>query len=356
MLPITDFLPQIADTLSRQNNLVLQAEPGAGKSTALPLSLIDAAWLGDKKIVMLEPRRVAAKSIAYYLARQLGEKVGERVGYQVKNERRISENTILEVVTEGILTRRLQNDPELSNVGLIIFDEFHERSLQGDLALMFALEVQQSIRDDLKILVMSATIDTAAVAGYLSHAQNEKTAVIECPGRAYPVGVSYLESDSIQSGRVGNHHSGRNNIGLNNTGLNNSGLFNNGLNLKVAQALSTVLVSSSIDSSNQGSSKKGDTLVFLPGQADIKRCLSDAQSTYHEENNLVFLPLYGGLSIEQQECASWLKRVRGSSLIYSVKSTVAVVADTSTHADEPKWFTLRTLKLYSVSLFKPMRL
>ena len=323
MLPITDFLPQIADTLSRQNNLVLQAEPGAGKSTALPLSLIDAAWLGDKKIVMLEPRRVAAKSIAYYLARQLGEKVGGRVGYQVKNERRISENTILEVVTEGILTRRLQNDPELSNVGLIIFDEFHERSLQGDLALMFALEVQQSIRDDLKILVMSATIDTAAVAGYLSHAQNEKTAVIECPGRAYPVGVSYLESDSIQSGRVGNHHSGRNNIGLNNTGLFNSGLFNNGLNLKVAQALSTVLVSSSIDSSspdssspgfsnqgssnqgssNQGSSKKGDTLVFLPGQADIKRCLSDAQSTYHEEDNLVFLPLYGGLSIEQQECA-----------------------------------------------------
>ena len=258
MLPITKFLPQVSTTLALNNNLVLQAEPGAGKSTALPLSLLDAEWLGDKKIVMLEPRRVAAKSIAYYLAKQLGEKVGERVGYQVKNDRKISENTILEIVTEGILTRRLQNDPELTRVGLIIFDEFHERSLHTDLALMLALEVQQTIREDLKLLVMSATIDTAEISAYLDNAP-----VIKCPGRAFPVSVDYIHSN------------------------------NRYLSSQVIHALKSVL----------RAEKKGDTLVFLPGQADIKRCLSEAINTFTDDTNLVFLPLYGGLSIVQQERA-----------------------------------------------------
>ena len=173
---------------------MLQAEPGAGKSTALPLSLIDAHWLGDKKIIMLEPRRVAAKSIAYYLAKQLGEKVGERIGYQVKNDRKISQNTVLEIVTEGILTRRLQSDPELNDIGLIIFDEFHERTIHSDLALMLALEIQQTIREDLKLLVMSATIDTNAISKYL-----DKAPIIKCPGRAYPVSVDYVSSRDYQT-------------------------------------------------------------------------------------------------------------------------------------------------------------
>jgi ATP-dependent helicase HrpB len=262
LLPITKFLPQVSDCLSLNNNLVLQAEPGAGKSTALPLSLIDAEWLGHQKIVMLEPRRVAAKSIAYYLAKLLGEKVGERIGYQVKNDRKISENTVLEIVTEGILTRRLQSDPEISDVGLIIFDEFHERSIHSDLALMLALEVQQTIREDLKLLVMSATIDTNTISKYLDNAS-----VIKCPGRAYPVSLDYVHSGNAKE--------------------------NSYLSLKVMKALRPVL----------SSDKKGDTLVFLPGQADIKRCLSEAKSSFHEDQNLVFLPLYGGLSIDQQEQA-----------------------------------------------------
>jgi len=236
----------------------LQAEPGAGKSTVLPLSLINADWLAGNKIVMLEPRRVAAKTIAYYLAKQLGEKVGERIGYQVKNDRRVSENTILEIVTEGILTRRLQSDPELTGVGLIILDEFHERSIHTDLALMLALEVQQTIREDLKLLVMSATIDTDKIASYLDSAP-----IIKCPGRVYPVSVDYLHTD------------------------------NSYLSLKVIKALRSALLTNT----------KGDTLIFLPGQADIKRCISEAENTFHDQDNLVFLPLYGGLSINQQEQA-----------------------------------------------------
>ena len=236
----------------------MQAEPGAGKSTVLPLSLINADWLAGNKIVMLEPRRVAAKTIAYYLAKQLGEKVGERIGYQVKNDRRVSENTILEIVTEGILTRRLQSDPELTGVGLIILDEFHERSIHTDLALMLALEVQQTIREDLKLLVMSATIDTDKIASYLDSAP-----IIKCPGRVYPVSVDYLHTD------------------------------NSYLSLKVIKALRSALLTNT----------KGDTLIFLPGQADIKRCISEAENTFHDQDNLVFLPLYGGLSINQQEQA-----------------------------------------------------
>ncbi len=184
ILPITEYLPKI-NRLLTTNNVVLQAEPGAGKSTALPLSLLDVEWLKGKKIVMLEPRRVAAKSIANYLAGKLGEKVGQRVGYQIKNDRKISKDTVLEIVTEGILTRRLQNDPEMEDVGLIIFDEFHERSLNGDLSLLLSLEVQQTIRDDLKLLVMSATIDTTIMSEYMGGAE-----VIKCPGRTFPISVT----------------------------------------------------------------------------------------------------------------------------------------------------------------------
>lgn len=262
MLPISQYLPQVSDCLSNNSNLVLQAEPGAGKSTTLPLSLIDAHWLGDKKIIMLEPRRLAAKSIAYYLAKQLGEKVGGRIGYQVKNDRKISENTVLEIVTEGILSRRLLSDPELNDVGLIIFDEFHERTIHSDLALMLALEIQQTIREDLKLLVMSATIDTNVISEYLG-----KAPIIKCPGRAYPVSVDYVSSKDYQT--------------------------NSHLSSKVINTLKSVL----------SADKQGDTLVFLPGQADIKRCLSEAQNTFSDNPNLIFLPLYGGLSIDQQEQA-----------------------------------------------------
>lgn len=262
LLPIHAFLDDIQQTLAQQASLVLQAEPGAGKSTVVPLALLSAAWLEGKKIIMLEPRRVAAKSIAHYLARQLGEKVGERVGYHVKNDRKIGTNTQLEIVTEGMLTRRLQADSEISDIGLIIFDEFHERSLQADLGLMLALEVQQVLRDDLRLLVMSATIDTPFIAAYLGPG-DKSTAVIECPGRVFPVTVSYLDGKFYH------------------------------LSEHVLSALQQILVDAD----------QGDVLVFLPGQADISRCLEGAKSTWGDRADVVFLPLFGSLTMAQQEQA-----------------------------------------------------
>lgn len=254
MLPIHAFITQIQEILSQSQTLVLQAEPGAGKSTAVPLSLLDAPFLKGKKIVLLEPRRVAAKSIAFYLAKLLGEKVGQRIGYQIRNERKISSDTVLEIVTEGVLTRRLQNDPELRDVGLIIFDEFHERSLHADLALMLALEVQQAYRDDLKLLVMSATIDTHLLAHYLCHAP-----VLKCPGRSYPVAIEYIS--------------------------NTQGY----LEQQVMRALNVVL----------NNSCAGDVLVFLPGQGEIKKAIQLARAQVGSSCDL--LPLYGGLPLAQQE-------------------------------------------------------
>ena len=254
MLPIEKYIPEITSKLSKGNSLVLQAEPGAGKSTIVPLRLLKANFLNGKKIIMLEPRRVAVKSIAYYLAKLLGEKVGQRVGYQIRNERKTSADTILEIVTEGVLTRRLQNDPELSNVGLIIFDEFHERSIHADLALMLALEVQEAYREDLKLLVMSATIDTEQISDYLNQAP-----ILKCPERSFPVEVEYL-------GKAKSH-----------------------LSIQVIKALNHVLQET----------VNGDILVFLPGQADIKRCIQLALEQNY--SNVDFLPLYGGLPLSQQE-------------------------------------------------------
>ncbi|MFT6139830.1 MAG: ATP-dependent helicase HrpB [Psychromonas sp.] len=254
MLPIDDFIPQIQEALSQYSALVLQAEPGAGKSTAVPLSLLGAPFLKGKKIILLEPRRVAVKSIAFYLAKLLGEKVGQRIGYQIRNERKISADTVLEIVTEGVLTRRLQNDPELSDVGLIIFDEFHERSIHADLALMLALEVQQAYRDDLTLLVMSATIDTTLLSDYLNHAP-----VIKCPGRAYPVEVEYSSNTQRY------------------------------LDQQVMRALKMVF----------NETTTGDILIFLPGQGEIKRAIQLAKQQFG--SSLDLLPLHGGLSLSQQE-------------------------------------------------------
>lgn len=282
ILPITEFMPKILSALSAENNLILQAEPGAGKSTELPLSLLGVNWLKGKKILMLEPRRVAAKSIAYYLAKKLGEKVGQTIGYQIKNERKISKETILEIVTEGILTRRLQSDPEISNVGLIIFDEFHERSIHADLSLLLSLEVQQTIREDLKLLVMSATIDTKLMSQYMGEAT-----VIECPGRAFPVSVHYANM------------SGKARINAN----SNRNKSSNKPNL-VASIISTLR-----DLLQQPSN--GDVLVFLPGQGDIKKCISECNAIFNSDlssdirpafnSKVDFLPLYGGLPLSEQE-------------------------------------------------------
>jgi len=165
-LPVHEIAKSLGRTLERSGRAVLSAPPGSGKTTVLPLELIEEPWLTGG-ILMLEPRRLAARAAASRMAWLCGEVVGQRIGYQVRLERRTSRETRIEVVTEGILTRRLQRDPELKGVGLVIFDEFHERSLQADLALALCLDVADGLRDDLRLLVMSATLDTSAVAEML---------------------------------------------------------------------------------------------------------------------------------------------------------------------------------------------
>ena len=162
MFPVEEKIGEIAAALARNRDVVLTAPPGSGKTTCVPPALLDAPWLKGRKIVMLEPRRIAARTCAQYISRKLGEPVGGTVGYQVRLERKVSAKTRLEIVTEGLLANRILADPELNDVGLVIFDEFHERSLPCDLAFALALEVRRALRPDLRLLVMSATL--AAVA------------------------------------------------------------------------------------------------------------------------------------------------------------------------------------------------
>jgi len=259
-LPITQVIPDVREKLQHHNRLVLQAPPGAGKTTALPLALLDAPWLEGKKIIMLEPRRLAVRTAATRMAEMLGEKVGKRIGYQVKMDSVQSERTRLLIVTEGILTRKLQHDPALEDVALIIFDEFHERSLHADLSLALSLESQTILRDDLKILVMSATLNTDAISKLLNNAP-----VIESQGRSYPVERIYLDPDTPQPS------------------FKEIGTF-------TAQA---VLRSLKAD--------EGNILVFLPGVRQIK----DVEKLLrpHIGNNILLAPLYGNLSKEAQHQA-----------------------------------------------------
>src|ERR1700737_3377850 len=158
-LPINEALPALSDALATHTRVLLQAPPGAGKSTIVPLALLDTTWLGPKKILMLEPRRIAARAVAARMAQLMGEPVGRTVGYRTRLDTRVSRDTRIEVVTEGILTRMLQENSELVDVSCVIFDEFHERSLNADLGLALCIESQQTLREDLRLLVMSATLD-----------------------------------------------------------------------------------------------------------------------------------------------------------------------------------------------------
>ena len=187
--PILEVVPSLRSHLENQNIVILQAPPGAGKSTVLPLELMNEAWLNGKKIIMLEPRRLAAKSVAQRMAGILDEDIGERVGYRVRFESRVSKQTRIEVVTEGILTRMLQTDNSLEEAGLVIFDEFHERSLHADLALALCLQAQQLLRDDLRILIMSATLDGEQLSSLL------KAPIVTSQGKQFPVTIKYLGDD-----------------------------------------------------------------------------------------------------------------------------------------------------------------
>jgi ATP-dependent helicase HrpB len=187
-LPITHVLPEVQKALLHHHRLVVQAPPGAGKTTALPLALLDAPWRAGRKILMLEPRRLAVRSSAARMAQMLGEKVGQRIGYRIKMDAVESARTEILIVTEGILTRMLQHDPALEDVALIVFDEYHERSLHADLSLALALESQAILREDLKLLIMSATLNTSAIATLLGGAP-----IVQSKGRSFPVKRIYLD-------------------------------------------------------------------------------------------------------------------------------------------------------------------
>ncbi|WP_313214379.1 ATP-dependent helicase HrpB [Stenotrophomonas acidaminiphila] len=250
--PISPLLPAIADSLAAHPRLVLEAPPGAGKTTQVPLALLDAPWLHGGRIVMLEPRRVAARSAAQFMARQLGEPVGETVGYRIRFENRISARTRIEVVTEGILTRMLQDDPLLDGVGALLFDEFHERHLSADLGLALALDVQAGLREDLRIVVMSATLDGERLAAFLGAPR------LSSEGRGFPVEVAHFPPRREEA-----------------------------LEAQARRAVEHALAA-----------HPGDVLVFLPGQREIAR-VQTALDTVRAAGTDV-LPLHGELPVEQQ--------------------------------------------------------
>ena len=197
-LPITDVLPQICQHLFESDELVLEAPPGAGKTTCVPLALLEQPWLSHQKILMLEPRRLAARAAAERMAQLLGEKVGDTVGYRVRLDSKVSARTRVEVVTEGILTRLLQDDPSLEGIGIVIFDEFHERSLDAELGLALTLQGRELFGDlretPLKVLIMSATLDGSRISELLSAnpaSSSAKAPVVRSQGRMYPVEMIY---------------------------------------------------------------------------------------------------------------------------------------------------------------------
>lgn len=255
-LPIDAILPALVDTVRQSPCVVLSAAPGAGKTTRVPLALLKAGCI-DGRILMLEPRRLAAQRAAQYMAQQLGEKAGDTVGYRIRGDSRVSARTRIEVVTEGILTRLIQDDPELSGIGLVIFDEFHERSLHADLGLALARDVQRHWRDSLKLLVMSATLDGVAVSALLDHAP-----VVESGGRSFPVTTIYCGRDASAS-------------------------LENQVAAVVVRALRE---------------QPGDVLVFLPGQREIRRV--QALLEQHEWlGNTKIHSLFGEASTAQQQAA-----------------------------------------------------
>ncbi|QVW22660.1 ATP-dependent helicase HrpB [Pseudomonas hormoni] len=260
-LPIDEVLPALREALATRHEAVLEAPPGAGKTTRVPLALLNEPWLAGQTILMLEPRRLAARAAAERLASELGEKVGETVGYRIRLDSKVGPNTRIEVVTEGILTRRLQDDPALEGVGLLIFDEFHERSLDADLALALSLNGRELFRDDqpLKILLMSATLEGERLAGLLDDAP-----ILRSEGRMYPVAMRW------------------------------------GRPFQPGEFIEPRLVQTILEALND---ETGSLLVFLPGQAEIRRVHQQLADALGERTQVLLCPLHGELDLAAQRAA-----------------------------------------------------
>ncbi|MFH1981862.1 MAG: ATP-dependent helicase HrpB [Pseudomonadota bacterium] len=256
-LPVMDAVGDVRRALAERGRAVLQAPPGAGKTTGIPPALLDEPWLAGRRIIVLAPRRLAARAAAARMAHMMGESVGATVGYRVRMDTKVSAATRIEVVTEGVLTRRLQHDPALEGVGLVVFDEFHERSLDADLGLALCLDIQGVLNADLRLLVMSATLETAPVAALLGEAP-----VISCPGKAYPVETRFVGRHTPDPAMAG---------------------------------ITEVILTAARE-------EDGSLLVFLPGAGEIRRvaALLDVARLGSE---WIIAPLYGNLTRTQQDLA-----------------------------------------------------
>lgn len=259
--PVENVIEEIKKALFKDMKVVLQAPPGAGKTTIVPISLLDESWLSGKKIIILEPRRIAARASAYRMAELLNEKVGQTVGYHISMDRCVGRETRIEVITEGILTRRIQNDPTLEGTGLIIFDEFHERNLHSDLGLALALECSEVFSEDLRFLVMSATIDTSNISDLMSNAP-----VIVSEGKKWPVETRYVP-------------------------VKQRGTAFHDIEKQYVNTIKVVV-----------ESEEGDILVFLPGVREIKKVESLLLKTIKTET-VSIIPLFGRLSKKEQDRA-----------------------------------------------------
>ena len=258
--PIAPLLPELIETLASATRLVLEAPPGAGKTTQVPPALLEAPWLKERRIVMLEPRRIATRAAAEFMAAERGELVGETIGYRIRFENRTSAKTRIEVVTEGILTRMIQDDPELSGVGAIVFDEFHERHLHGDLGAALALDVQANLRPDLRLVVMSATLQGARIERWLDAPR------LSSEGRSFPVRITHPPARANEDGLA-----------------------------HLRRAIEQALVEN-----------EGDLLVFLPGKREIDKARSALQLIAREgacATTIDIVPLHGELSLEEQHAA-----------------------------------------------------